>query len=79
MFHLKRWSDKQRKANAIRRQRAEAADDDRAIKYPNLRRKSYSATHKPYERTAYGNLWKLAQEEKKDGESNTTTEELPEL
>ena len=61
MFRLKRWGDKQHKANVVMRQRAEAADDERAIRGQTCRKKSYSATHKPYNRTAYGNL--LGQEE----------------
>lgn len=56
MFRLKRWSDKQHKSNMIARKNAELADDERARKEQMIRKKSYSATHRPYERTAYGNL-----------------------
>lgn len=32
------------------------ADNTEAIKYPHLRKKSYSAAHLPYDRTGYGDL-----------------------
>ena len=56
MFHLNKLSDAQRKENAIARMKAVRANDDYFRRAQKIRKQSYSATHKPYERTAYGNL-----------------------
>ena len=68
MFRLKRWSDKQHKSNIMARERAQAADALRARKEQSFKKKSYSATHKPYERTAYGSL--IKSEGEKYGRNN---------
>jgi len=79
MFRLKRWSDKQHKSNIMARERAQAADAERAHKEQSFKKKSYSATHKPYERTAYGSLIKSEGEKYgRDNESGYRTN-VPEL
>lgn len=49
-------SNAQKKEWKINHDKMNEADNERAIKHPNHRNKSYSATHKPYDRTNYGNL-----------------------
>ena len=79
MFHLKRWSDKQHKRNIMARKRAEVADDERARKEQGFKRKSYSATHKPYERTAYGSLIRSEGEKYERTNESGCAADVPEL
>lgn len=53
---FKKLSETQKKEWKINHQKMNEADNERAVRYPHLRRKSYSATHKPYDRTNYGDL-----------------------
>lgn len=56
MRYLTRLPNAQKKEYKICHQKNNEAATELAIKYPHLRTKSYSATHKPYDRTNYGDL-----------------------
>lgn len=46
----------QKKERKINHDKMNEADNARAVNHPEHRAKSYSATHKPYDRTNYGDL-----------------------
>lgn len=46
----------QKKERRINHDKINEADNARAVNHPEYRDKSYSATHKPYDRTNYGDL-----------------------
>ena len=46
----------QKKELRINHDKMNKADNARAVKHPDHWPKSYSATHKPYDRTNYGDL-----------------------
>lgn len=53
---LRKLTSAQKKEWKINHEKMNEADNSRAINYPNLRKKSYSATHKPYDRTNQGDM-----------------------
>lgn len=56
MRYLTRLPRAQEKEYRINHHKQKEADITLAIRYPHLRTVSYSATHKPYDRTNYGDL-----------------------
>lgn len=46
----------QKKEYKINHEKMKEAENDRVINHPRYRRMSYTATHKPYNRTNYGDL-----------------------
>ncbi len=56
MMWFRKLTNAQKKAWSINHTKMNDADNARAVNHPNMIRKSYSATHKPYDRTNYGDL-----------------------
>lgn len=56
MMWFRKLTNAQKKAYSINHQKMVDADNERAVNHPERIRKSYSATHKPYDRTNYGDL-----------------------
>lgn len=66
MMWLHRLTSKQKKAYSVNHQKMIEADNERAVNHPEHIRKSYSATHKQYDRTNYGDLNRRSDERVSD-------------
>lgn len=62
MSYFSKLSQAQFKEQMINSRKKKEAENERAIKHPFFRAKSYSALHRAYDRTNYGDLNKKTED-----------------